>query len=248
MNLTETFSAINEQMIIDFEKKTNQLEHLGDRGVARENILKDFLDQYLPKKYAISKGEIVDSEGNRSKQCDLIIYDHLSCPILYVSKDSQIFPAESVYAVIQVKSVLNTHEVESSINNIKSVKMLNRENGPIAGIVFGYKTDTKTNPMVKLSERIRKINASDSANQYVDLWTVLNNGLICLIGEEEKVTANQERERIMLTYLELGDPPVLLWFYTYLLELLNEQKIASPNLVSYSHVIDIGTIVVYHNK
>lgn len=243
MNLTETFSAINEQMIIDFEKKTNQLEHLGDRGVARENVLKDFLEQYLPKKYAISKGEIVDSEGNRSKQCDLIIYDHLSCPILYVSKDSQIFPAESVYAVIQVKSVLNTHEVESSINNIKSVKMLNRENGPIAGIVFGYKADTKINPMVKLTERIRKINAPGSSRQFVDLWTVLDNGLICLIGEQLKITANKEKQVRMLTYIELDEPPVLLWFYTYLLELLDEQKIISPNLVEYSHISGVGTVV-----
>ena len=114
-----------------------------EKGDEREARLKAFLETYLPHKYAIGKGEIVDLAGNTSRQCDLVIYDRTISPILYSGKEFQIFLAEFVYAVIEVKSMLSYKELSAAIENIKSVKKLQRENGIIGGILFAYKSNIK---------------------------------------------------------------------------------------------------------
>ncbi len=242
-DLLKIFEAINSQMLTDFDKIHSQIEHMGGRGGEREANLRMFLEAYLPRQYAIATGEIVDSKGNISRQCDLIIYDALTCPLLLAGQDYRVFPAESVYAVIEVKSVLDTVQLNSSIENIRSVKDLERANGKIGGIVFAYKSNQKKNVIEKFTKQIIKRNTSLLPFEYVDLWCILDKGLISLVNEQglTRLTDNLS-ERRMLSYHELGDPPVLLWFFVQLIDLLNGQRIIKPDYMSYTHVHEIGLV------
>jgi hypothetical protein len=39
------------------------VQHAGDRGGNREEILRTFLSQHLPAKYGVTKGELVAKSG-----------------------------------------------------------------------------------------------------------------------------------------------------------------------------------------
>ena len=245
MDLNKVFSTIGSQMLADFDGFQSQITHKGERGSERETSIKLFLEAYLPKRYAIASGEIVDSQGNTSRQCDLVIFDSQNCPLLLAGKDYRIFPAESVYAVIEVKSVLDTAQLKKAADNIFSVKNLKRDNGNIAGVVFAYKATGEGKTIEKYTRRVQTINKSLQPFQYVDLWCILDSGIICLWDEEGLTrVSDKPSERIMVSWHEFYGPPVLLWFFIQLLDLLDGQKNAGPDYRSYSHSRAIGLVSI----
>ena len=62
MGLIQPFRQVSEEMSARF-RKLSEIHHLGDRGENREDIVKDFLTVYLPKRYGIGKGEVRDAHG-----------------------------------------------------------------------------------------------------------------------------------------------------------------------------------------
>jgi len=180
MDLNQVFNAIANQMLSDFQFVHTQLKHMGERGSEREKGLQEFLKNYLPSRYAIATGEIVDTNGNTSRQCDLIIYDHLNCPLLLAGKDIRVFPAESVCAVIEVKSVLTYDELRDAVEKISCLKELERDGGPIPGVIFAYRASAKHEAMLRIARELQKLNGAKKSSQYVDLLCILDAGVIML--------------------------------------------------------------------
>ncbi|MBD5136431.1 MAG: hypothetical protein HDT39_10810 [Lachnospiraceae bacterium] len=109
-----------------FEQSKNIL-HNGSKGIVRENIVNKVIRPFLPSCYGLSGGETFDSEGNTSKQLDLVVYDSVfSYIITYIDNYIQ-FPCESIYGNIEIKLFLNRDELIKTIKNIKSMKSLKRE-------------------------------------------------------------------------------------------------------------------------
>lgn len=102
------------------------VQHPGDRGGEREELVEGFLSPLLPERFAIGHGEIRASNGSWSKQEDLIIYDKLNSPRLFAGRRSQILAVENVAAVIEVKTSLRTKEIQESTKNIRSVRCLEK--------------------------------------------------------------------------------------------------------------------------
>jgi hypothetical protein len=55
------------------------VDHPGEVGSGREEILRRFLRDYLPKRFDVSSGFVFDSEGNISRQLDIIVADAGIC-------------------------------------------------------------------------------------------------------------------------------------------------------------------------
>ncbi len=242
MDLSKVFDGIGKQMLLDFEQIQSQVNHAGERGSEREASLRTFLSTYLPSKYAVANGEIVDELGHTTKQCDLVIYDHLNCPLLLAGKDYRVFPVEPVLATIEVKSVLSVAELRDASEKIKSVKSLSHENSAIARIIFAYSSTWKTDPMGSIAENLRKINRSLEPHQFIDLLCVLDTGVINIVDETgyTRIT-NKLSERSMFVWHELT-PPVLLWFFIQLLDILDGQKSSPPNYQKYARLFDLGIV------
>lgn len=66
MNLKQVFMAIGSHMLVDFDHFQSQISHPGEKGSEREIGLKSFLQTYLPERYGISNGEIVDTSNHAS--------------------------------------------------------------------------------------------------------------------------------------------------------------------------------------
>ena len=87
------------------------------------NKLKDI----LPDGVDIGSGFVIDSFGNTSSQCDIIIYEKNLC--LKFNNDDEkhrYYNCESVIAVGEVKSDLGTKELVDSMKKLKKIKNLKR--------------------------------------------------------------------------------------------------------------------------
>lgn len=116
-----------QQILEAILASSSSLEHPVSNGDNSEKAWEKFLIDILSKKYQIAKGKAIDSNGKTSEQIDLIIYDALYSPLIFISEGGEKYiPAESIYATIEVKPTLTKEYLEYANKKIKSVKDLFR--------------------------------------------------------------------------------------------------------------------------
>lgn len=98
-------------------KETKLYSHNLTKGEVRERVLRDFLRPFLPDCYGLGSGQVFSSDGNESKQIDIVIYDAVFSIVMKIDEASLIFPCESVFGSIEVKSVLNSNELETAVKD-----------------------------------------------------------------------------------------------------------------------------------
>jgi hypothetical protein len=101
-------------------------DHMGDRGEFRERVIKSFLRPYLPKCYGLGSGAAFAADGTGSRQLDVVIYDDVFSNVLFRDSGNSLYPCESVYGEIEVKSRLDSTELNVAVGNIRSLKALHR--------------------------------------------------------------------------------------------------------------------------
>lgn len=101
------------------------VEHPGMVGRIRELVAAHFLKPMLPAGFECGTGKIVDSQGQQSAETDLVIYHRaILPPVLYSERDG-VFPVESSYYSIEVKSRVTASEVKDTIRKGRTVIDLN---------------------------------------------------------------------------------------------------------------------------
>ena len=107
-------------------------------GDATEDGWKDMLCDFLPGRYGVASGKVVDSQGHQSEQIDLIIHDTYYSPLMFRIGDDRFLPVESVYAVLEVKQTLNKEHLNDAAQKAESVRRLYRTSAEIPN-QFGVK-------------------------------------------------------------------------------------------------------------
>ncbi len=125
-------------------EKISILEHKGEKGAELETLIKNILRGFLPARFSLGKGFVFDSEGNKSKQCDIIIYDNHQNPKILSLEQNGLFPVELVYGVVEVKGYFGKKEIKDSIDKIKSVKNLVSKSPKIAFLTVNEKNLVET--------------------------------------------------------------------------------------------------------
>lgn len=95
-----------------------------------ENWLKMFKN-HLPWRYEVSKAFVIDSRGSTSEQIDIVVYDRQYTPVLYNQDNQKFIPAESVYAVFEVKPSINREYIFYAGDKVSSVRKLHRTSAEI---------------------------------------------------------------------------------------------------------------------
>ena len=125
------FHGLQKQMVAKLEANREFINHPVTKGDASEVNWIEWLRNYLPKRYSVDKAFIIDCINKKSDQIDLVIYDRQYSPFVF-NQDSVIYiPAESVYAVFEVKQELNKSTIEYAGNKAESVRNLVRTSGDI---------------------------------------------------------------------------------------------------------------------
>lgn len=107
-------------------------------GSAKEKATRQKLEKLLPPMIGVGTGCIIDSFGGTSKQMDIILYEKEFCPIFSINDtpETTYYPCEGVIAIGEIKSTLNTAELEDIFAKVESVKSLKRFAEPEASVLF----------------------------------------------------------------------------------------------------------------
>jgi hypothetical protein len=109
-------------------KLAQQIEHPGESGRAREQILTAFIEQLVPSSFGVSTGFVVDALGGKSRQLDVVVYQTDYAPVFEIGRVKH-FLAESVVAVLEVKAAIDSkRDLTQALDSIASVKWLDRSN------------------------------------------------------------------------------------------------------------------------
>ena len=125
IDLKDLFHGLQNQMLASLNVNREFIEHPGSKGDATEQHWIEFLRTYLPDRYKVDKAIVIDSTGNVSEQMDVVIYDAIYTPFIFKQDNFMYIPAESVYAVFEVKQDVEGH-IEYAAKKVESVRKLKR--------------------------------------------------------------------------------------------------------------------------
>jgi hypothetical protein len=262
MDVRQLFRGISTKLLVDFETSAG-MNHQGNKGAFRESAVKEFLsDNRLPARLGLGTGEVISSFGGVSKQSDIVVYDRLnSIPLLY-NESVQVFPIESVYGVIEIKSKLSKDELIKSLENIKSIKDLVIDGGAAYlpsrgahahnasrpfGIVFAYAL--ASNSLESLTENLKDWERENPSKFWPNMIVVLGKGVIHHFGEGGLTCLSNEdlrRAKYAAGLYHEGD--AFFHFYSTLLTLCSGVELPRLSLNSYyTPSRRIGDRVVRHH-
>ena len=141
--LPHLLSGFNDDLLNQLRLGKSTTEHPVLKGDTSELAWLDMLQTYLPKRYEAQKGIVIDSEGSKSEQIDIVIFDRQYSPFIFTNSGIHYIPAESVYAVFEVKQSLNKDNLAYAQQKTKSVRSLKKTSLPVPNI---YGTSTAKEP------------------------------------------------------------------------------------------------------
>jgi len=193
------------KILIEKAKGISDIHHKGIKGRLRELFITEILNSFLTVQFGIGTGSIINQKGVQSNQTDIIIYDKRILPPFIKEKNLAVYPAESVIATIEVKSVLDKKQLLAAEKSAKMLKnkVFNPEESLFDGFsifraqyhviplcaVFGYfgngvrELAKENSGKIWLNNNIRNTFAICLANNYSWLnvggkgWTICKNDL-----------------------------------------------------------------------
>lgn len=124
--LRSAFAAEQEVLSVELKLSSESITHDGVMGDVNERHFISVLRKYLPNRYAVDSAIVIDSNGATSDQIDIVIYDPQYTPTLLDQHGHRFIPAESVYAVFEVKPTINKDYLEYAAKKAESVRVLER--------------------------------------------------------------------------------------------------------------------------
>lgn len=246
----------------EIEKIISIVGHNGLKGYHAENIFRDYLRDVLPKKYFVDTGIVVTRDNNQTKQScqsDIVIYDGFNSPPLQTFSGFKLFPSESVYATIEVKTTLNSDNLVKNkyncIDNINSVKNLPKNNfissqqlsefvsvsgapSKTLGFVFAYQCSNKIDTLInKLRDKKKEFvfkNDELEDTFFPDCIGILNKGYI--ITRPERIGLKICGNSLSGDFVKSEGPDALLAFTLLLITFLNSQHLMPVNLWPYQEL------------
>jgi hypothetical protein len=131
VDLAKLLAGKQRLLLGELETGREIWEHPGSRGDTTEIDWRGPIAEFLPKRYAVTRAFVLDSNGDRSEQIDLVVHDAHFCPLLFEQGDDRFIPAESVYAVFEIKQELTRDHMLYAAEKVASVRRLSRTNQPI---------------------------------------------------------------------------------------------------------------------
>ena len=162
IDLRKLFTGLQKQMETSLNVNRELISHPGSKGDATEQHWINFLRTYLPDRYKVDKAIVIDSTGNVSNQMDIVIYDGMYTPFIFNQDNFLYIPAESVYAVFEVKQDVEGN-IEYAAKKVESVRKLKRTS--IAMVASGRRAEAA--PLTKIIGGILTTTSSYADNETI---------------------------------------------------------------------------------
>ena len=198
IDLSFLFKSACEEMKSKFNSTKANIIHSGTKGGTNEDVWISWLKNYLPKRYEINRGVVINSKGYQGLQQDIVIFDRQYSPLIYKQEETLFIPVECVYAVIEVKTQLTKEEIKDAGEKIASIRRLYRlpsqkirhiggVHRPIKrGRIYGYIVSssagwTENSVWTKISQYL-----PISKEEFIDGGCVVNRGAFSAQREKNK--------------------------------------------------------------
>ncbi len=231
MNIVEEYWAGAVQRLqVEVDVFNRLIGHAGEQGRENELALSRVLQNLIPRRLGVGSGIIIDSKNNRSKQTDIIIYDSADQPTLLAQTSQVIFPVETVYAAVEVKTTLTPEELrDCGAKRDKLLELSPTDDRYPTFVVLAY--------AASMSPGAAARNILALAEGKPDLLCILDPGIVsgaAVVGETYRIgltplhERDEQGERIAGTWVRpMEDKPVRLhrFGFSYPLTLLKGDRI-----------------------
>ena len=129
--IQDSFAAQQAVLKAQLDLSKTSITHMGERGEVDERHVIEILRRYMPDRYSVQSGIVIDSQGGTSDQIDVIIFDRQYTPTLLDQHDHKYIPAEAVYAVFEAKPTIDKAYLEYASAKARSVRSLHRTSLPV---------------------------------------------------------------------------------------------------------------------
>jgi hypothetical protein len=128
VDLHEVLTKHQAAMLAHLDLARSAFGNAEMKGDATESQWLRVIDDFLPGRYQCTAAKVIDCHGGTSDFIDVVIHDRHYCPLLFELGGQKYIPAESVYAVFEVKQELTKSDIEYAAKKGASVRRLNRTN------------------------------------------------------------------------------------------------------------------------
>ncbi len=246
VDIKELFKLKQTQMLASFGLNDG-FEHAPTKGDATEEEWRKWFNENFPKRYCAEKAFVIDCEGNCSDQMDIVIYDTHFSPKIFENNGQKYIPAESVYAVFEVKQDLSKEQLIYCKNKINSVKSLIRTSAPIntirgyeigkpAPIIIGGLLTYKSSWAVGNVEENLKKNISEitkSKNEEIDFICCLSC-YACEIKHNAEISKFYDKPIYLANFNIITDKENSPLIFTYFKLLRMLQDLGNVPAIEYS--------------
>ena len=232
------FHGLQNQMRSKLTTARENISHPSTLGDASELNWIELFRKYLPTRYSVDQGHVLDSQGHLSEQIDVVIYDRHYSPFFFNETNVKYFPAESVYAIFEVKQELSKDHLKYAGKKTVSVRNLHRTSDLIIErgepqkarelhyVLGGILTlQSIWNP--PLGTPFRTSLTSLSGKQRLDLGCALNSGSFRV---DYHPTPKIE--------ISTSENSLIFFFLTLLSKLQKIGTVSAMNISAYENTID----------
>lgn len=194
--LREYFRSLSREVTNKFEKIRASTSHPTGKGTEGEEEVAKFIETYMKNFFDVrTRRQIIDSENNRSHQCDVLLcHKNIMIQGLIDVASGYIF-CESVACVIEVKSQLSYSNLKDSLAKLRDLAKLKpvhmhgdqiavrggRGQPKIFKAIFAYESEKGIRAIV---EDVIAINEelSITGDERIDAIVLLNKGIVLQKG------------------------------------------------------------------
>lgn len=134
VDLHKILQAHQRTLLAGLDGARELFENNEAKGDAVEFEWAELIDLFLPSRYQVTAAFVLDCEGERSDFIDIVIHDRHYCPLLFEQGGQKYIPAESVYAVLEVKQELDRGNIIYAAEKAATVRRLKRTSTRIVSL------------------------------------------------------------------------------------------------------------------
>lgn len=246
VDMRKLFISLQRQMINNMATYRTCVSHPSAKGDACEFNWIEWMRSYLPKRYSIDKAFVIDSDNNRSEQIDIVIYDRQYSPFIFDKDSIKFIPAESIYAVFEVRQKLTKGNIEYAGEKAESVRRLKRTtiSIPYAGGAYNAKQPFRVLAGILALEsswkepfgrRFRNCISSADEDKRLDLGCALRHGSFRAFKEDAEIKIETGTKEEALIY----------FFIKLFMELQRLATVPAMDIESYAKALDSIKRTIY---
>lgn len=224
--MREAFVGVQAELQLKIKNANQSIDHAVTKGSVNEEHWIEILRSYLPKRYEVATGFVIDSKGGRSQQVDVVVFDKHFTPTLLDQQNHRYIPAEAVYAVFECKPHIDKSYLEYAGDKAGSVRKLHRtsvsishaggtfkpkEPFPIVAGILAPKSSWEDGLGVSFKKNLPK-----DADEYLDCGCALEDGAFDNFDGELEIAVGDRNLifflfRLLSKLQSLGSVPAIDW-------------------------------------